>query len=167
MSRSRTCRPQGEFEHYPMIEILGDEEIERILTDQFVGRLGCHADGRTYVVPIAYAYRDNCIYGHSAEGVKIRMMRANPNVCFEVDRIEGLSQWRSVITWGHYEELHGQSAREALRILLLRFLTTKTHALDHPLPPARPGVLDEEGIVYRIRLTEKTGRVEHPARLER
>ncbi|MGZ3510070.1 MAG: pyridoxamine 5'-phosphate oxidase family protein [Vulcanimicrobiaceae bacterium] len=144
-----------------MIETLPDEEIERILCDQFVGRLGCHADGRTYVVPIAYAYADNCIYGHSTEGVKIRMMRKNPNVCFEVERVDALSRWRSVIAWGRYEELHGQSAREALRILLLRFLTTKTHALDHPLPPTRPGVLDEKGIVYRIRLTEKTGRFEH------
>lgn len=88
-----------------MIETLPDEEIERTLREQFVGRIGCHADGRTYVVPVAYAYHDNCIYGHSIEGVKIRMMRKNPNVCFEVDRIDALSRWRSVIAWGHFEEL--------------------------------------------------------------
>ena len=143
-----------------MIQALPDEEIERILCDQFVGRLGCHADGRTYVVPIAYAYQHNCIYAHSAPGIKIRMMRKNPNVCFEVDRVDALDRWQSVIAWGRFEELHGEAAREGLRILLLRFLMTKTRALDRPLPPGRAGVVDGEGIVYRICLSEKTGRFE-------
>jgi nitroimidazol reductase NimA-like FMN-containing flavoprotein (pyridoxamine 5'-phosphate oxidase superfamily) len=142
-----------------MIQTLPEDQIERTLHEQFMGRLGCHADGRTYVVPIAYAYEDGYIYGHTAEGTKVRMMRKNPNVCFEVDCVDGVSNWHSVIAWGRYEELHGESARQALRVLLLRFLSTKTRALDYPLLRTRPGVTDDAGaIIYRIRLIEKTGR---------
>ena len=57
------------------------------------------------------------IYAHSAEGLKIRMMRANPNVRFQVDQRENLANWRSVWSWGVYEELHGKEAGDALQLL--------------------------------------------------
>ena len=33
-----------------MIEELAPDEIDAFLREQLVGRIGCHADGRTYVV---------------------------------------------------------------------------------------------------------------------
>ena len=33
------------------------------------------------------------------------MMRANPFVCFEVEDIDDLANWHSVIAWGVFEEL--------------------------------------------------------------
>ena len=32
-------------------------------------------------------------------------MRANPFVCFEVEDIDDLANWHSVIAWGVFEEL--------------------------------------------------------------
>jgi len=32
-------------------------------------------------------------------------MRKNPEVCFQLDVIENLASWRSVICWGTFEEL--------------------------------------------------------------
>ncbi len=141
-----------------MIQVLADEEIERTLTQEFVGRLGCSADGRPYVVPIAYAYHGGCVYSHSTEGLKIRMMRKNPHVCFEVDRVENESNWRSVVAWGTFEELHGEPAEDAMRVILMKFLPSKARGAANDLRASRPGVLEAGAVVYRIRLTERTGR---------
>jgi nitroimidazol reductase NimA-like FMN-containing flavoprotein (pyridoxamine 5'-phosphate oxidase superfamily) len=143
-----------------MVMALPDRDVEALLSGQRVGRIGCHADGRTYVVPVAYAYVGDCVYAHSAGGAKVRMMRKSPNVCFEVDRADALSNWRSVIAWGTYEELHGEAAREAMRMLLLHFLDQKAQPAVHCLAPDRPGISEDDAVVYRIRLTEKTGRFE-------
>ena len=71
-----------------MIGELTSEQIEHLLQTQAIGRIGCHANGITYIVPVSYVYHDNRVYGHSDEGLKLRLARANPEVCFEVERIE-------------------------------------------------------------------------------
>ena len=54
-----------------MMGSLSSEEIERLLHTEVIARLGCHAEGRTYVVPITYAYDNNSVIGHSSEGLKM------------------------------------------------------------------------------------------------
>ena len=87
-----------------MISELDRAEIDDLLHAQVVGRIGCHADGATYVVPVIYAYDGEAFYVYTVEGRKVRMMRASPQVCFEVDEYERGS-WRSAIAQGRYEEL--------------------------------------------------------------
>jgi hypothetical protein len=58
-----------------MFGILNPVEIEQLLSKQLVGRIGCHADGVTYVVPISYAYDGEYVYARTFEGMKINMMR--------------------------------------------------------------------------------------------
>ena len=50
-------------------------EIDELLREQVVGRIGCHADGLTYVVPVIYAYDGQCVHVASIEGQKVRLMR--------------------------------------------------------------------------------------------
>ncbi|MDX1762330.1 MAG: pyridoxamine 5'-phosphate oxidase family protein, partial [Christiangramia sp.] len=88
-----------------MLGELKNNQIEYLLYCHVVGRIGCYSDNEVYVVPITYAYEDGYIYGHTREGKKIDMMRKNPNVCFEVDVVDNMSNWRSVISWGKFEEL--------------------------------------------------------------
>lgn len=145
-----------------MIVPLPDAEIERLLSEEFVGRLACSVDGRPYVVPVAYAYKDGYVYSHSSEGQKIRMMRRNRNVCFEVDRVQDEFNWRSVVAWGTYEELRGEAAEEAMRAILVKFLPSRLRDAS-ALPDSRPGVLEEGAVVYRIRITERTGRFQETA----
>ncbi|HEY6031057.1 MAG TPA: pyridoxamine 5'-phosphate oxidase family protein, partial [Gaiellaceae bacterium] len=99
-----------------MIEELTDEEIDDFLREQFVARIGCHADGETYVVPVIYAWDGDCAWVMSIEGRKVEMMRANPRVCLEVDEYER-GNWRSVILWGRYEELSGVDHAKAIALL--------------------------------------------------
>jgi uncharacterized protein len=146
---------------------LSAEEIETLLHHQVVGRLGCHADGFTYVVPISYGYDGKFIYGHTVEGMKINLMRKNPNICFEVDTLENMANWKSVIAWGEFEELNEEPGRrEAIQKLHERVLpmiasaTTKLSG-DWPFTPKNTRTIS--GIVFRIKLTEKTGRFENNA----
>jgi nitroimidazol reductase NimA-like FMN-containing flavoprotein (pyridoxamine 5'-phosphate oxidase superfamily) len=149
-----------------MFEKMNAAEIEQLLEQQLVGRIGCHVDGLTYVVPVSYAYDRNYVYCHAFEGMKVDMMRKNPEVCFEVDNTKNLANWDSVIAWGSFEELPGGSdRREAIKILRERklpILSSQTMQLGSQWP----FVSDDdriEGIIFRINLKEKTGRCERSA----
>ena len=104
----------------PERRILSRAEIDELLHDELVARIGCQGDGEVYVVPIIYAYADGAFYVASVEGRKIELMRASPRVCFEVDRYEQGS-WRSAIVYGRYEELHGDDVERTLDLLAARF----------------------------------------------
>ena len=134
------------------IHVLPDDQIEALLRTALVGRIACCApeiDPRPYLVPLAYGYDGEAVYAHSGPGRKLRLMRANPLVTFEVDRAEASDCWRSVIADGVYEEITDPAARDrALRIV-------------YP-PPAAVPPLGPETVVYRIRLTAKSGRSEVP-----
>jgi uncharacterized protein len=144
--------------------MLGDlthDEIEQVLQRETIGRIGCSAEGRMYVVPITYAYESDCVYAHSADGLKIRTMRANPSVCFEVEQIIDLAHWSSVIAWGTYEELSGHDEERATRLLQTRFGPTPTSATALRRPRIH-AVAQEASrtTLFRLRLSEKTGRFE-------
>lgn len=140
-----------------MIGELSDAQVERLLSESIIGRVGCHAFGKTYVVPITYAYDGAYAYVHSAEGMKLQMMRSNPHVCFEVDRMDDDANWESVIASGTFEELFGDDARRGMRILIDRI---------EPLVSFPPGASvhpksgTSAGVVFRVRLEQKTGRFE-------
>lgn len=140
---------------------LAEDAIERLLQKESVAHLGCHAGGRTYVVPVAYAYRDGACYGHMSDGLKLRMLRVNPSVCLEVEDVRGLSQWDSVIAWGTFEELSGDAAREGAALFMRRAHVSLTGR--EPTGDEVGRLVDavlRDGIVYRIRLDERTGRTE-------
>src|SRR5690348_6972714 len=61
---------------------LSEAQIEEVLRSEVIGRIGCYADGKIYVAPIAYVYDGEAIYAHTGEGLKLRMLRTNPQVCF-------------------------------------------------------------------------------------
>jgi uncharacterized protein len=150
-----------------MLGLLSADEIEDFLRTEVVARLGCHAGGRTYVVPITYAYDGEALLMHSADGMKVRMMRQSPEVCVEVDHIDSLSNWRSVIAWGRFEELHGPDAAAALAFVRERFKTLIVSETIHPKPQLASGRVPIRGgnghaSIYRIHLLEKTGRFERP-----
>jgi nitroimidazol reductase NimA-like FMN-containing flavoprotein (pyridoxamine 5'-phosphate oxidase superfamily) len=140
-------------------------EIEAVIQQQPVGRIGCHADGLTYVVPISYAYDGTYIYAHTSEGMKVNMMRKNARVCFQTDNLNDLSNWQSVILWGEFEELTAEPERtEALQKLIgrkLPIISSETMHLAERWPfQDADDVRKISGVVFRIRVTEKTGRFE-------
>ena len=135
------------------IHVLPDDDIEELLRTAIVGRIACGGDavdgGRPFLVPLAYGYDGAAVYAHSGPGRKLRTMRRQPLVTFEVDEATAADQWRSVIAEGRFEELTDPAARAAaLRVI---------YPLAASIPP-----LGEDVAVYRIVLTSKSGRYEVP-----
>lgn len=142
-----------------MLGDLSKRQLIDILERQVIGRLGCHAEGQTYIVPINYVYRDNAIYGHSANGKKIEMMRSNPKVCFQVDEIKDSFRWQSAILWGEFSELKGEERQQAMQGIIHRIMPLT----DRPGEDPSHGIETEkhnELIVYKIALTKVTGKFE-------
>jgi uncharacterized protein len=136
-----------------------DEEIDAFIRDQAVARIGCHAGEVTYVVPVAYAFHEGALYGFSHEGMKLDLMRRNPSVCVEIDQVEHLGSWRSVIAWGRFEELRGSDADAgaALAAARLGSLVSDPESRRRLEQALRK---EPVPVIYRIRITERTGRVE-------
>jgi len=148
-----------------MLGELSNGQIEGILSEQIIGRIGCHNSDRTYIVPISYAYDGTHLYALSFEGMKLDIMRKNPKVCFQVDTMKDMANWQSVIAWGNFEELKDKEEREkGLQILINRSLPLISSVTTHlsPMWPFVNGDLNSiKGVVFRIFLEEKTGRFEN------
>lgn len=149
-----------------MIGRLTNEQIEEVLKENVLGRIGCNDGKRNYVVPVNYAYDGKSIIAHSVMGMKIKIMRKNTSVCFEVDEMKSFTKWKSVIVWGEYQELTDQRDRfVAMRLFVDRMMHIKISktAIAPELDEGRvhlrsPG--NVRPVIYRIVITEKTGRFE-------
>lgn len=134
------------------IFVLDDEGIERLLSTALVGRIAYASptvnNGRPYIVPLAYGYDGQAIYAVGPVGQKIRVMREQPLVSFEVDTAEAEDRWQSVVAEGEYEELSDPMLRAHGLSVIFR---------DREVPD-----FPKSHVVYRIRLTAKTGRFEVP-----
>jgi nitroimidazol reductase NimA-like FMN-containing flavoprotein (pyridoxamine 5'-phosphate oxidase superfamily) len=150
-----------------MLGELNTTMLEELLKTQLLGRIGCHADGITYIVPVHYVYEDPFVYAHSADGLKIDLMRKNPEVCFEADEVRNFFNWQSAICWGTFEEITGlEESERVMQKLIDRIEPYLSKAEDaHP----SHGIADmaseigtsKDLVIYRIKLSKKTGRFEH------
>ncbi|CAL1518879.1 pyridoxamine 5'-phosphate oxidase family protein [Chitinophaga sp. MM2321] len=150
-----------------MLGKLSLDEIDQVLTNNHTGRIGCTDGEKVYIVPVSYAFNKTYLVAHSKEGMKIDMMRKRPQICFQVDEIADMANWRSVVVWGNYEEVIDPKER----YYAMKFLVSR---LSHMPASETAGVAEmhremEEPVVYnniirpvvyRIRITEKTGRFE-------
>ena len=148
-----------------MLGELNEKQIESVLTHQIIGRLACHCDDQTYLVPLNYVYRDRHIYAHSGPGKKIDMMRKNPKVCFEVEELDSIFKWKCVIAWGTFEEIIDVAEKERARQLLThRLMPFMSQPCNHPWHGIASAESDIDTtinpIVYRIKLSKITGRFE-------
>jgi nitroimidazol reductase NimA-like FMN-containing flavoprotein (pyridoxamine 5'-phosphate oxidase superfamily) len=64
-----------------MLGELSSAEVEEVLRAGVIGRMGCVSSGRPLVVPVCYAYDGGYVYGHSAEGRKLRALREKQVLC--------------------------------------------------------------------------------------
>lgn len=148
-----------------MLRELNDIQIENLLKEELIGRIGCHSAETMYVVPVNYIYDGTNIYCHSAKGMKIDMMRENPQVCFEVDKIKDITNWESVIAWGRFEEITDIDEKQQVLQKLVDRITP--YIMDDSVTREH-GFVDEESdvgttvelIIYKIIVARKTGRFE-------
>ena len=140
-----------------MIEKLSQEETKKLLSEQFIGRLGCVlADGEPYVVPINYLFKNGFIFIHSLLGLKVEALRANPKACIQVDDIKSFFEWRSAIAFGEFEEIRDATEREEFRRGMLdRF--QKLTPVETVVKHAENTIA--EMVLFRIRIKRVRGRL--------
>lgn len=151
-----------------MLGILDDQKINDVLESNIVGRLGYTDGHRIYIIPISYYFFNRkYIFAHSREGQKIEILRKNPDVCMEVDEISTLSNWKSVVVWGKYEEITDARERYYALDLLIRkinkYRIKEMNILSSELPEIEESMVipdREKTIVYRILIEKKSGRFE-------
>ena len=147
-----------------MLGELKEDEIQQLLKSNSIGRLGCTDGEHVYITPINYRLEDDSVLCYSLEGHKIDMMRKHPQVCFEVDHINGPDHWRSVIADGVYEEITDMAELNEIRPHYTEYMLRKKVSLT-AMPksenmeeiPVKP--LPEQ-VFYRIRLHKLSGRFE-------
>ena len=95
-------------------EVTNQEEVEEILSNALVGRLGTCLNNIPYITPVNFVYDKDKIYFHSAlEGRKIENITSNPNICFEIDEIKSIipgqrpcattTEYKSIIIFGNIQ----------------------------------------------------------------
>ena len=149
-----------------MVGTLDEQEMNNFLKKHCFAHLSCRSGDQLYLVPISYVFEGDCIYGQTKAGLKIDMMRKNPDVCVQVEKIQNIAEWTSVISWGKFEELHGQPAIDAMAKLIdhlgpqIEELGTSRTSRD--ITPPKSDGKPQTDIVYCIHITEMTGRFERP-----
>lgn len=145
--------------HHGQIGTMKEIEALNLFEESRLAHLACHNRDDIYLVPISFIYQDGVIYSHSEPGRKIDIMRKNPHVCVQVEKIDDYSHWKSAIAWGDFEELKGDEANEAMRLLLKKVSEEVGSSQMSSLGLDMAAQL-ESAIIYRIKIKKMTGRFE-------
>ncbi len=147
-----------------MLGELNASQINNVLSSQVVGRLACTDTRQPYIVPVTYTYDGKYIYGQTNEGTKLKMLRKNPNVCFQVDMMTDMRNWQSVIVYGKFEELKNSKEKAAKDILFNRIFSLMTSSTIHAYGHEESSKVDDstrnKNVMYRIKIKKVTGRFE-------
>jgi uncharacterized protein len=144
-------------------ELTNDQATNMLLSHAF-GRLACTDGRQPYIVPVTYAYDGEYLYGQTNEGTKLNLLRKNPNVCFEVDQMTDMRNWKSVIIYGKFEELKGEEAENARAIFLKTVFPLMTnysvHGFEHEVTSGIDDSKRIKFVMYRIKIEKITSRFE-------
>lgn len=147
-----------------MLGTLTEEQINNVLASQVMGHMACTDGRQPYIVPVTYSYDGKYIYGQTTPGAKLRVLRKNPNICFEVYMMTDMANWQCVLVFGRFEELKGAQADKARETLFSRVYGLMTSSTVHHHEHGTSGELDDSNrvkpIMYRIRIRKKSGRFE-------
>jgi nitroimidazol reductase NimA-like FMN-containing flavoprotein (pyridoxamine 5'-phosphate oxidase superfamily) len=114
-------------------EIFDMAAICDIIDQASVCRLGMVDGDRPYIVPLCFGRRETVLYFHGArKGLKIDLIKANPNVCFEFDILaetladDAACKWsmayKSVVGFGEATLVESrQQKRDALAAIMAQY----------------------------------------------
>jgi hypothetical protein len=143
---------------------LNKSEIINILQSQSICRLGCTDGKHPYVVPITYFFDGKHVYCQTQEGKKIKFMRKNPNVCLQIDIVNSMRSYKSILIFGKFEELKNEEAIQASTLLEENIFVIMTRSRIHQFEHQEKSEIADKDriklISFRINITEMTGRSE-------
>jgi len=141
-----------------VISEMSEKECRDILSRGGIARLGCARDNQPYVIPTYLVYESDYFYSLATLGQKIEWMRANPNVCVQMDQIGSESEWVSVVVNGTYEELREPQYSEE-RVHARKLLERHRRWWQNPLAERQLKAGDDliAPILFRIHINSMTG----------
>ena len=89
----------------PVFDELDSTQCHIILDRNRVGRIAYSLHDQVDIAPVHYVRRGSWLYGRMAPGTKLTTLTRSPWVAVEVDEIEGLFEWRSVVVHGAFYHL--------------------------------------------------------------
>ena len=139
----------------PSFRELSQEECAEVLDRNHVGRVAFTFRDRVDVEPINYVYAHPWLHGRTALGTKLFTLQRHPWVAFEVDEVEGLFDWRSVVVHGVVDLLNpaatpADDEAYADTLTQLRRLLPETLTVSDPFPG--------RAVLFRIHIDSLTGR---------
>jgi uncharacterized protein len=87
----------------PTFSVLTTAECQALLASQNVGRLAFTFRDRVDIEPVHYVYEQGYIWGRTQHGTKVQILAHHPWVAFEVDKVDALFTWQSVVVHGRVE----------------------------------------------------------------
>lgn len=139
----------------PRFRELDAAECTDLLQRHNVGRMAFARKDVVDIEPIHYVYDDGWLYGRTQPGTKIEVLTHHRWIALEVDEIDALFDWRSVVVKGGFYLLRREGSTQEQEIYdkgveILRRLVPETLTPDDPLP--------ERAILFRIHINEMFGR---------
>jgi hypothetical protein len=139
----------------PRFRALSREECDALLDRNVVGRLAFTFHDRVNIEPVHYVHADGWLHGRTSPGTKVATLLHHPWVAFEVDEVQGLFDWQSVIVYGavHIPDADGSPSDRSAYVStleLIRAIVPEALEEDDPTPARQ--------VLFRIHVDEVTGR---------
>jgi uncharacterized protein len=134
---------------------LTGEEIDELLARNNVGRLAFAFHDRVDIQPLHYVYEKGWIYGRTSEGDKTGTLQHNQWVAFEVDEVEDIFCWRSVVVHATFIIIDPDASDAAAELWakaakLVSIVVPETFTDEDPVP--------FRDILFRMSVNEVRGR---------
>ena len=114
----------------PLFRELSAEESEALVRRNHVGRLAFSFRDIVDIRPIHYVFEGKWIFGRTSSGEKLLTLQHNQWVAFEVDEVEGLLNWQSVVVRGTFYPLKNQGSVHDVRLYEAGINAIRSFALD-------------------------------------
>ena len=143
-------------QHPPHFRDLTRAEIDAILKRNMVGRIAFVMGRHVDMEPIHFVYdAPDWIYIRTSFGTKVASVEHHPWVALEVDEVEDIFRWRSVVVHGAVHLLNPDKRPtdkdpHARAIELLRNIIPETLTAEDPVP--------ERNVLLRVHIDEIRGR---------
>lgn len=138
------------------VEEMDNGMIREVLKRVGYGHLGMARGNIPYVVPINYVYDQPHIYIYTTEGKKTEVIKANPEVCLQVEDVKSEKDWVSVIATGEAVKVTDETERARVLEIILKANPTLTPALS--IRWMDSWIRENVEIVYRLTPRMLTGR---------
>jgi Predicted flavin-nucleotide-binding protein len=137
----------------PVFSTLSDADARALLARHRVGRIAFTLHDRVDIEPVHYAFDGEWLFGRTSMGTKLTTLAHHPWCAFEVDEVQGMFDWMSVVLKGSFYLLDPEISSQGLydrALTLLTALIPATFSADDPVP--------HRTVLFGIYVQELSGR---------